>query len=55
MLSQLNSKDKKLLEKLSNLIETYNEYLEKTDGTNQLDIHKEIQDIIDRLKKFIPQ
>lgn len=46
--------DRGLLETLGQLVERYNRYLEETQGTDQLDIQKELQDIIEKLKDFLP-
>lgn len=55
MLSQHNGADKELMWTLSELVEKYNQYLEKTQGEDQLNIHKELQNIIDMLEKFLPK
>lgn len=55
MLSQHNDADKELMWTLSKLVEKYNQYLEKTQGEDQLNIHKELQNIIDMLEKFLPK
>lgn len=49
-----NDVNRGLMETLSELVERYNQHLEETQGTDQLDIHKDLQNIIEKLKKFLP-
>ena len=47
--------DRDLINTLGELVEKYNRYLEETQGEDQLDIHGELQKIIDKLKMLIPE
>lgn len=54
MISQHNPVHRDLLKTLSELVEKYNQYLETTQGSDQLGIHKDLQKIIDKLDAHLP-
>ena len=40
---------------IGDLVEKYNEYLDKNNGKDQLDVHKELKEIFDKLKLYLPK
>lgn len=54
MLSWHDSSTRDLMDSLSDLVEKYNKYLRETNGTDQLNIHKQLQQIMDTIRNFLP-
>lgn len=54
MLSQQNPVTASFMRSLSELVEKYNKYLEETNGFDQLNIHRQLQEIMDAIEKFLP-
>ena len=54
MLSRQYPITESLMRSLSELVEKYNKYLEETNGTDQLNIHRQLQEIMDAIKKLLP-
>ena len=45
--------DAEFMKKLSDLVEKYNEYLDKNNGKDQLDIHKELKEIFGKIEMYL--
>jgi len=45
--------DSDFMKKLSDLVEVYNKYLYDNNGKDQLDVHKELNDILAKLENFL--
>ena len=54
MLSWHNPTTREFMDAMSELVEKYNKHLYETNGTDQLNIHKQLQQIMEAIEKILP-